>query len=91
MLRNALIRMGGSKTARSLVTRTSLRAMSRRFVPGQGVEDLIPALRKAHLGGLGTTANYLGESVEEEAQARHAADVYVHLLDRLVAEGLADR
>jgi proline dehydrogenase len=88
MLRTALKLIGDSRTARAVVTRTPLRGMSRRFVPGETVDDLLRAVRQARAGGLTTTANYLGESVRDEAQARAAASVYVRVLDRLAAEGL---
>ena len=88
MLRKALMMLGGSRTARAVVTKTPLRGMSRRFVPGETVEDLLGAVRQARTTGLETTANYLGEAVRAEAQALAAAGVYAHMLDRLAAEGL---
>jgi proline dehydrogenase len=88
MLRSTLLRLSGSGAARSLVTRTPLRAMSRRFVPGERAEDLIRALKQARLEGMTGTGNYLGEAVEEAAQARRAADAYVHLLECMAAERL---
>jgi proline dehydrogenase len=88
MLRGALLRLSGSDTARTVVTRTPLRAMSRRFVPGERAEDLIRALQQARRDGMTGTGNYLGEAVEEAAQARRAADAYVDLLERMAAAGL---
>ena len=88
MLRTTLKLIGDSRTARAVVTRTPLRGMSRRFVPGETVDDLMHAVRQARAGDLTTTANYLGESVRDEGQALAAADVYVRVLDRLAAEGL---
>jgi proline dehydrogenase len=88
MLRSTLLRLSGSGVARSLVTHTPLRAMSRRFVPGERAEDLIRALKQARLEGMTGTGNYLGEAVEEAAQARRAADAYAHLLECMAAERL---
>ena len=88
MLRTALKLIGDSRTARAVVTRTPLRGMSRRFVPGETVDDLLRAVRQTHAAGLLTTANYLGESVRDEAQARNAAAMYVRVLERLAAEGV---
>ena len=88
MLRTALKLIGDSRTARAVVTRTPLRGMSRRFVPGETVDDLLRAVRQTHAAGLVTTVNYLGESVRDEAQALTAADMYARVLDRLSAEGL---
>lgn len=88
MLRESLIALGQSTTAKALVTRTPLRGMSRRFVPGERVEDLLRAVREANEAGLTATANYLGESVHDETNARRAGDVYLEVLDRIHREGL---
>lgn len=64
------------------------RSMSRRFVPGERVDDLLEAARVANAAGLKVTGNYLGEAVQSEAAARIAADTYVTLLQRIAAEGL---
>ena len=83
MLRNSLIALGGSRTAKAVVTRTPLRAMARRFVPGETVDELVAAIQDANRAGLTATGNYLGESVHDEPNARRAADVYLKLLDRI--------
>lgn len=88
MLRNSLIYLSGSSTAKTVVTRTPLRAMSRRFVPGETVDDVVGAIREANAVGISATANYLGESVHAEPTARRAADVYIKVLDRIQAENL---
>lgn len=81
MLRDSLIHLSGSSAARALVTRTPLRAMSRRFVPGETVESLVATIRAAQQAGFSATANYLGEAVHDEANARRAGDVYLRVLD----------
>lgn len=88
MLREGLIYLSHSRPAKAVVTRTPLRGMSRRFVPGESVDDLIGAIKAANTDGLRTTGNFLGESVHDEANARLAADVYLDILDRIAAEGL---
>jgi len=88
MLREGLIYLSRSKSAKAVVTRTPLRGMSRRFVPGESVDDLIEAIRAANADGMGGIANFLGESVHDETNARLAADVYFEILDRVVAEKL---
>src|SRR5690606_4983404 len=62
--------------------------MSRRFVPGERVEDLIGAVRDANHQGLSARGNYLGESVKTEAAARQASEVYVSVMGRIAGEGL---
>jgi proline dehydrogenase len=88
MLREGLIYLSKSKAAKAVVTKTPLRGMSRRFVPGESVDDLIAAIRAANDEGLGGIANFLGESVHDEANARLAADVYFEILDTVAKEGL---
>lgn len=88
MLRESLIQLSRSQTARSVVTQTPLRAMARRFVPGERVDDLVRAARDADDVGLTVTANYLGESVSDPASARAAADVYLEVLDALQRQGV---
>lgn len=88
MLRTPLIFLSQSPTARSVVTNTPLRAMSRRFVPGETVEALVGAIESANADSLTATANYLGESVHAEAPAIRAGDVYMKVLDEIAAKGL---
>ena len=83
MFRNSLIALGQSNTAKAVVTRTPLRGMARRFVPGETVDELVTAIEEANRAGLTATGNYLGESVHDEANARRAGDVYLKLLDRI--------
>jgi proline dehydrogenase len=88
MLRNVLLGLSQSSTARTLVTDTPLRVLSRRFVPGEAVEDLIGTLEQAHAEGMTGTGNYLGEAVEEPAHARTAAETYARVLERMAEAGL---
>ena len=88
MLRNGLIFLSDSRAAKKLVTGTPLRAMSKRFVPGETVEQLAGAMVDANGKGLAVTANYLGESEKSERNARAAADTYLEVLDRVVADGI---
>jgi len=88
MLRETLIFLSHSRAAKAVVTRTPLRVMSRRFVPGECIDDLITAIREANAEGLSATGNYLGESVHDEANSTLAGDVYFEILDRIAREGL---
>lgn len=88
MLRNGLIFLSESRAAKKLVTGTPLRAMSRRFVPGDTVDELVSAIQEANEQGLSVTANYLGEGEKSEATARAAADRYTSILDRIGTDGL---
>ena len=88
MLRESLIQLGRSQTARTLVTQTPLRAMAQRFVPGERVGDLVNAVREANALGLSATANYLGESVLDQRDAQVATNVYLSVLDAIEAQQL---
>jgi proline dehydrogenase len=88
VLKSTLIALSDSEVARFAVTRTPLRGMSRRFVPGEGSESLAAAVRAANAEGMSATGNYLGESVKTEDAARQAAAVYIDVMDRIAAEGL---
>jgi proline dehydrogenase len=88
MLRNGLIHLSESTLAKKLVTGTPLRAMSRRFVPGETVDDLVGAVREANAAGMTVTANYLGEAEKSEASATAAAKTYLEVMDRMAADGV---
>ena len=88
MLREGLIFLSHSSTAKAVVTKTPLRGMARRFVPGETVDDLVRAVRAANAEGITATGNFLGESVHDEANARIAGDMAVRILDRIAADKL---
>jgi len=88
MLREGLIFLSHSATAKAVVTKTPLRAMSRRFVPGETVDDLVRAIKEAKAEGILGIANFLGESVHDEKNARIFADTYFDVIERIHAESL---
>jgi proline dehydrogenase len=89
MLRRSLLFLSDSPGARKVLTGTPLtRSMSRRFVPGETVDDVLRAAAEANELGLKVTANYLGEAVRSEEQARAAADTYLEILDRVAEQAL---
>lgn len=89
MLREGLLFLSGSATAKKLLTGTPVtRSLSRRFVPGETVEDLLVAAREANAAGLRVTANYLGEAVKDRASASAAAATYLRVLEAIGREGL---
>ena len=71
MLRNTLIFLSESKFAKAVVTRTPLRRMSKRFVPGETVESFVEAAKAANALGLKVTGNFLGEAEHDEATKDH--------------------
>jgi proline dehydrogenase len=80
MLREGLIFLSQSPTAKAVVTKTPLRGLSRRFVPGETVDALVGAIKEANAAGITATGDFLGESVHDEASARLAGDVYLDIL-----------
>ena len=88
MLRNTLIFLSESNAAKAVVTKTPLRRMSRRFVPGTEVEDFLEASREANALELMVTGNYLGEAEHDERTARDAVAAYLQILEGIQARGL---
>ena len=88
MLRSTLLCLAEKQTSQKLITGHALgRRMAARFIAGEDVEDALRVIRRLTAEGLMVTLDHLGESVTEAAEAEAAAQVYVHLLDRLAAEG----
>lgn len=88
MLREGLIFLSQNTAAKAVVTKTPLRGMAHRFVPGETVDDLVRAIKEANKADLTATGNFLGESVHDEANARLFADVYLDILQRIADEDL---
>ena len=88
MLRNTLIFLSESNAAKAVVTKTPLRHMSTRFVPGETVEDFLRAAAKANEMELEVTGNYLGESEHDERTAQDAVNAYLQILDGIVEKGV---
>jgi len=88
MLRKTLIFLSESKTVKAVVTKTPLRRMSSRFVPGERVEDFLRAAQEANAIELTVTGNYLGEAEHDERTAKDAVAAYLKILDGLVAQDL---
>jgi len=88
MLRTALIYLSESKTAKAVVTKTPLRRMSKRFVPGEEIKDFLRAASEANAADLEVTGNYLGEAEHDERTARDAANAYLQILEGIVSQKL---
>ncbi len=84
LLRKGFLEVAESSGVRKVLTGTPVtRSLSRRFVPGERIEDLVEAARAATVDGLSTAANYLGEAVRSPSDARSAAETYLRLIDAL--------
>ncbi len=88
-MRSTLLSLSHRRSLGRLATRVPVtRPMVRRFISGETLDEALPAIRRLHDAGMGTTVDVLGESVTHAADARAAADRYVALLDALAGTDL---
>jgi proline dehydrogenase len=64
-----------------------VRAMVARFMPGETMEDALEAAERLAAEGIPATFTYLGENVENEADADTVAEHYLRLLDLIEERG----
>ena len=89
MLRAAFISLSESKSLRSVAEKTWFgQRVSRRFVAGTEIEDALAATRAMNQLGLGVSVDNLGENVTNADEARHSAQLYHQLLDRMSEQNL---
>jgi len=65
-----------------------VRAMVARFMPGERMEDAIEAAERLAADNIPTTFTYLGENVEDSADADGVADHYLMLLGLINERGI---
>ncbi len=56
---------------------------ARRFIAGETLEEVFPAVGELNGKGLNVTLDYLGEAVTDEAATREAAQIYRRMLDTI--------
>lgn len=89
MLRAAFISLSESKSIRSAAEKTWVgQRLSRRFVAGTTVDEALAATRDMNQLGLGVSVDNLGENVTNADEARHSAQLYHQMLDRMAEQGL---
>ena len=89
MLRATFISLSESKSLRSAAEKTWVgQRLSRRFVAGTTVDEALAATRAMNQLGLGVSVDNLGENVTNADEARHSAQLYHQLLDRMAEQGL---
>src|ERR1035438_4205263 len=64
------------------------RRLSKRWVPGETLEDALAAVKELNDAGITASLDHLGENVASEAEARAAAEVYLQMLDEIHRRGL---
>jgi proline dehydrogenase len=91
VLRKVLLAAAASERVRDIVLAApATRALTRRYVAGEAIEDAVATARALRSAGLLVTLDYLGEDTEDAEQAAATAGQYVQLLGKLAAEGLTE-
>jgi proline dehydrogenase len=89
VLRAAFISLSESKSIRSAAEKTwAGQRLSGRFVAGTTIEDALAATRAMNALGLSVSVDNLGENVTNAEEARHSAQLYHQLLDRMSDQSL---
>ena len=88
-MRTSLLWLSRRRSLGRLATRLPVtRSMVARFVAGETLDEVIPALRRLQVAGFRTTVDVLGEAVSSVEDAQAAADLYLATLDALAGHGL---
>lgn len=90
MIRSALLWVSENGWCSNTLPRYGfVRRAVRRFMPGETLDDALGAARSmAERHRIRALVTLLGENVADEAEARAAADHYVHAAERVAASGL---
>lgn len=89
MLRAIFIGLSESRGIRRFAEQSPLGLkMSRRFVAGTTIDELITATQQVNALGIRVTVDNLGENVTNREEALHSRDLYHRLLDEIHARKL---
>lgn len=89
MLRATFIALSENRSLRQVAERSSIgQRISSRFVAGTTVEDALRATQAINALGMSVSLDNLGENVTNADEARHSAQLYHELLDRITERGL---
>ncbi len=89
MLRELFIGLSTSRALRSFAEHSSTgQKMSRRFVAGTTVEELLAAAQAVNAKGMTVSVDNLGENVTNAAEAEASAQLYHKLIDLITQRGL---
>jgi proline dehydrogenase len=84
ILRSAFISLSEARQLRSLAESSSIgKKLSRRFVPGLEIEDVVASAQDLNRRGISSTLDSLGENVSDEAHAQRSANTYHTMLDKI--------
>jgi proline dehydrogenase len=88
LLRRVIVCAATNAIVRSFAARYGMRLGAARFVAGETLDDVIPALRSLEEQGLLTNTTLLGEHVEDETTTLRVVETYETILERIAAERL---
>ena len=89
MLRALFIGLSTSRALRSFAENSPMgQKMSRRFVAGTTVEDLMAATQEVNRRGMSVSVDNLGENVTNVEEARHSEKLYHQLFDLITERKL---
>ena len=89
LLRTVFLALSRNRVLRYLFERSAAgRRLSSRFVAGMKIEDALLVAESLNKQGIAATLDSLGESVNSEAEAHSAAEVYHQLLDAIAKRKL---
>lgn len=88
-LRPVLITLSKSPKMQDMIVGVPItRRMARRFIAGETLADAIAAIRATNASGMAATLDYLGEHVNNEAEASINADEYIRALQAIQEAGV---
>src|SRR5437016_13822730 len=89
MLKGTLMYLAHNNAMRNFVIHNqATRAVSRRFVAGEVIDDAIEATRALNQVNMHVSLDHLGENVSEAKEAISAAQDYIAILDRIQQAGV---
>jgi proline dehydrogenase len=89
MLRSFFIALSRSRRVRTLAEHSVVgQKLSRRFVAGRTVEELLEAATAMNAAGVRVTVDYLGENVTTRDEALRSEDRYHQLMDEMARRKL---
>jgi proline dehydrogenase len=88
-LRSLLLYLSRAGWARAMMTGfPPAWLVAKRFVAGETVDEAMSAAQELNSRGLLVTLDFLGESVQDAAEANAACEQILYLLDRMYAAGI---
>jgi proline dehydrogenase len=89
LFRKSLLAVTERGAVRTMFTKFPAgRAVARRFVAGESLDDAVRAARTLNAAGATVSLDHLGEHVHDATSAKAAKEDYLEIIDRISSEGL---